>query len=88
MPVPEEKKKIIGLLFLEGISLAGISRVTGVSTRAIQTYPDEKYGNILREISVTVKKVGRLTIDYIFSTTEKSRGERYQISSPLRWREI
>jgi len=55
-PASEEKKKIIGLLFLERKSLAGISRVTGVSTRTIQIYVNERYGNVLREISVTPKK--------------------------------
>ena len=60
--IDQEKRELIDRLLLERISLAGIARVAQVSERWLQTYVNEKYALVPREISVTAKKKGRLTI--------------------------
>lgn len=56
--ISQEKRELIDRLLLERISLAGIARVVKVSERWLQTYVNEKYTFVPREISVTVKKKG------------------------------
>jgi hypothetical protein len=60
--ISPEKRELIDRLLLERISLAGIARVVKVSERWLQTYVNEKYALVPREISVTAKKKGKLTI--------------------------
>ncbi len=54
--ISQEKRELIDRLLLERISLAGITRVVKVSERWLQTYVNEKYALVPREISVTAKK--------------------------------
>lgn len=61
-PISEEKKKLIDKLLLEKIPLAGIARVVGVSEQWLQDYVNEKYESIPKEVKVTSKKKGHLTI--------------------------
>src|ERR687885_1964797 len=49
-------------LLLEKISLAGIVRATGVSSRWLQYYVNKKLGAVKREVEVKSKKKGKLTI--------------------------
>mgnify|MGYP006439115167 CR=1 FL=1 len=49
-PISDEKKDLIDRLLLERISLAGIARVVGVSESWLQTYVNDKYAQIPREI--------------------------------------
>ncbi len=56
--IDQEKRELIDRLLLERISLAGIARVAQVSERWLQTYVNEKYALIPREVSVTAKKKG------------------------------
>ena len=56
--ISPEKRELIDRLLLERISLAGIARVVEVSERWLQTYVNEKYALVPREISVTAKKKG------------------------------
>ncbi len=56
--ISQEKRELIDRLLLERISLAGITRVVKVSERWLQTYVNEKYALVPREISVTAKKKG------------------------------
>lgn len=55
-------KKLIDCLLLEKISLAGIARVTNVSKKWLQDYVNLKYNKIPREIKVSQKPKGKLTI--------------------------
>lgn len=61
--ISEETKALIDRLLLERISLAGIARAVGVSERWLQTYVNEKYAAQPRQVQVTPKKKGRLTIE-------------------------
>jgi len=45
-------------LLLERISLAGIARATQVSKQWLQTYVNEKYAKVPRQVKVTPKKRG------------------------------
>jgi hypothetical protein len=56
--IDREKRELIDRLLLERISLAGIARVAKVSERWLQTYVNENYALVPREISVTAKKKG------------------------------
>jgi len=56
--IDREKRELIDRLLLERISLAGISRAVQVSQRWLQSYVNEKYALVPREISVTAKKKG------------------------------
>ena len=49
-------KSLIDCLLLERISLAGIARVTQVSQKWLQTYVNQKYAQIPRQVKVTEKK--------------------------------
>ena len=48
----QETKQLIDKLLLEKISLAGIARVTGVSERWLQTYINNLYTSIPKEVEV------------------------------------
>ncbi len=61
-PVEEETRELIDRLLLEKISLAGIVRATGVSSRWLQYYVNKKLGAVKRELKVKSKKRGKLTI--------------------------
>jgi transposase-like protein len=54
--IPDATKALIDRLLLERISLAGIARAVGVSERWLQTYVNEKYRNVPREVRVRSKK--------------------------------
>lgn len=56
-------KQLIDKLLLERISLRGIARVTGVSWDWLQTYVNDKMNAIPRQIKVSAKTKGRLTIE-------------------------
>ena len=60
--ISDETKALIDKLLLERIPLAGIARVTGVSERWLQSYVNEKYEAVPRQIEVKKTK-GRLTIE-------------------------
>ncbi len=54
--IDKEKRELIDRLLLERISLAGIARAAQVSERWLQTYVNNKYATVPREIKVTPKK--------------------------------
>ena len=54
--IEQEKRELIDRLLLERISLAGIARVAQVSQRWLQTYVNQKYAQVPRNISTTAKK--------------------------------
>ena len=60
--ISQETKDLIDRLLLERISLAAIARVTGVSIRWIQNYVNHKYQEVPRQVQVTLKKKGKITI--------------------------
>ncbi len=51
-------KTLIDKLLLEKIPLAGIARVAGVSEPWLQSYVNEKYRNVPRQVKVQAKKRG------------------------------
>ncbi len=51
-------RELIDRLLLERISLAGIARVVKVSEQWLQTYVNEKYALVPRQIDVSAKKRG------------------------------
>jgi IS1 family transposase len=61
-PISAETRKLIDKLLLEKISLAGISRATGVSERWLQYYVNKKLGAVKRQVEVKSKKKGQLII--------------------------
>jgi hypothetical protein len=61
-PISSATKELIDRLLLEKISLAGIVRATGVSSRWLQYYVNKKLGVVKREVEVKSKKKGKLTI--------------------------
>jgi IS1 family transposase/transposase-like protein len=62
-PITDTTKALIDRLLLERISLAGIARVTGVSESWLQTYVNQKYQNVSREVVVKKKTGGHLIIE-------------------------
>ena len=60
--ISQDTWELVDKLLLEKIPLAGISRVTGVSERWVQTYVNAKYQAIPRE--VTVSPPGEGAIDH------------------------
>ena len=56
--INQEKRDLINRLLLERISWAGISRAVKVSEKWLQTYVNEKYALVPREIKVTPQKRG------------------------------
>lgn len=61
--VPEWLKHLIDQLLLERISLRGIARVTGVSWDWLQQYVNQKMASMPRQVRVSTKSKGRLTIE-------------------------
>ena len=55
-PISKEQRELIDRLLLEKISLAGIVRATGVSSRWLQYYVNQKLEAVKREVQVTSKK--------------------------------
>ncbi len=56
---------MIDKMLLEGLALAAIARITGVSERWLQIYVNNKYEQIQQKVDVTQKKTGKLTIQRI-----------------------
>ena len=54
--IDQTTRELIDRLLLERISLAGIARAAQVSEQWLQTYVNEKYSNVLRQVQVTPKK--------------------------------
>ena len=48
--VSDETKQLIDKLLLEGISLGGIARVTGVSWSWLQNYVNNKFSQVPRQV--------------------------------------
>lgn len=61
--ISSETKKLIDDLLLEKIPLAGIARVTKVTTTWLQNYLNKKYEETRREVKVSRKSKGTITID-------------------------
>jgi transposase-like protein len=51
-------RELIDRLLLEKISLAGIARAVQVSEQWLQTYVNEKYASVPRQVHVSAKKRG------------------------------
>ncbi len=51
-------RQLIDRLLLERISLAGIARAVQVSEQWLQTYVNEKYASVPRQVDVSAKKRG------------------------------
>jgi insertion element IS1 protein InsB len=60
--ISEETKALIDKLLLEKIPLAGIARVCDVSETWLQDYVNRKYEAIPRQVNVSAKNKGKLTI--------------------------
>ena len=60
--IDQETRALIDRLLLERLSLAGIARATQVSQQWLQDYVNKKYAEVPREVQVSTKKKGRLTI--------------------------
>lgn len=56
-------KQLVDALLLERISLRGIARVTAVSWDWLQRYVNQKLVSIPRQVEVSAKNRGRLTIE-------------------------
>ena len=56
--INQASKTLIDKLLLEKIPLAGIARVVGVSEPWLQSYVNEKYQNVPRQVKVRAKKRG------------------------------
>ena len=56
--ISAETKVLIDKLLLEGVSLAGIVRVTGVSARGLQDYVNGTYSNVPKPVDVPAQKNG------------------------------
>ena len=61
--ISPETKQLIDKLLLERISLRGIARVTGVSWSLLQNYVNNKLAAVPRQIRVSEKPKGKLTIE-------------------------
>jgi transposase-like protein len=56
--INQATRELIDRLLLERISLAGIARAAQVSEQWLQTYVNEKYAKVPRQVLVTPKKRG------------------------------
>ena len=63
--ISPEKRELIDRLLLERISLAGIARVWRFQKYGCAPYINEKSALVPRQISVTAKKKGKLTIQQL-----------------------
>ena len=61
--IEQETFELIDRLLLEKITLAGIARATQVSETWLQEYVNAKYAHIARQIQVSAKAKGKLTIE-------------------------
>lgn len=77
--VSEETKQMIARLLLERISLRGIARVTQVSWSWLQDYVNQKLARTPRQIKVSEKSTGELTIecDEMWSFVNSKKNEVY-----------
>lgn len=62
-PISSDTKSLIDKLLLERISLRGIVRVTGVSFAWLQSYVNNKFSRIPKQVCVSEKCKGKLTIE-------------------------
>ncbi|KOR28902.1 hypothetical protein TI03_03630, partial [Achromatium sp. WMS1] len=60
--MPQTTIDLIDKLLLERIPLAGIARVTGVSTSWLQNYVNNKYESIPKKVDITDKPKGPIMI--------------------------
>lgn len=56
--IAQATRDLIDRLLLERISLAGIARAAQVSEQWLQTYVNEKYASVQRQVDVSAKKRG------------------------------
>jgi len=56
--IDQPTKTLIDQLLLEKIPLAGIARVVDVSEPWLQSYVNQKYQNVPRQVNVRAKKRG------------------------------
>ena len=72
--------ELIDKLLLERISSRGIARVVGVSWRWLQNYVNEKFEKVPRQVKVSDKSKGRLTIecDELWSFVDR-RNNKYWV---------
>lgn len=77
--VSSETKQLIDRLLLERISLRGIARVTQVSWSWLQEYVNQKLAQTPRQLEISVKSPGRLTIecDEMWSFVNSKKNEVY-----------
>jgi len=77
--VSKEIKQLIDRLLLERISLRGIARVTQVSWSWLQEYVNQKLAHTPRQIKVSEKSPGGLTIecDEMWSFVDSKKNEVY-----------
>jgi IS1 family transposase len=77
--VPEATKQLIDRLLLERISLRGIARAAQVSWAWLQDYVNNKFAQAPRQVKVSVKSPGRLTIecDEMWSFVDSKKNEVY-----------
>ncbi|MBV8884875.1 MAG: IS1 family transposase [Chroococcidiopsidaceae cyanobacterium CP_BM_RX_35] len=77
--VSKEIKQLIDRLLLERISLRGIARVTQVSWSWLQDYVSQKLDQTSRQIKVSGKPPGKLTIecDEMWSFVDHKKNEVY-----------
>jgi len=75
--ISDEKKELIDKMLLEKIPLAGIVRVVGVSRSWLYGYRDEKYKSLKKQIEVSEKEKGPLTIqcDEMWSFVGKKKNK-------------
>jgi len=78
-PVSKEIKQLIDRLLLERISLRGIARVTQVSWSWLQDYVNRKLARTPRQVKVSGKPLGKLTIecDEMWSFVDRKKDEVY-----------
>lgn len=56
--IDQKTRELVDRLLLERISLAGIARAVQVSEQWLQTYVNEKYATVPRQVEVSAKKRG------------------------------
>ena len=61
--ISDETKELTDQLLLEKLPLAAIARVTGVSEQWLPSYVNKKYEEVKREVEISKKSKGRLTIE-------------------------
>ena len=60
--IPQEKWDLVDKLLLEKLSLAGITRVTEISSGRLQNYVNRKLESVPQEVEVMPKKRGKLLV--------------------------